>query len=132
MNDLKSKATSFAKPYIDKSIKTGRTTQLPFKAHTSTNGKLGIALSLLLSSAALIGVTILFTHGVAKHASNRYRNATDGALDKLGHKAHEKTEEVKSVAADKAEETKGKIADAKDNAKQATAQAKETANKATS
>jgi len=103
---LKDKAVVFARPYVEQGLSRSKATQLPFKAHTSTNAKASIAASLFLSAIAVTGVAVLLMHGVAKHASTRYRTASDETLNKLSRKANEVVEDAKSVVDEKVAEAK--------------------------
>jgi len=116
MHTLKDKAVVFVKPYVNQGLAKSRATQIPFKAHTSNNAKAGIGASLFFSILAFAGVAALVTHGVAKRTSERYRNASDDAIAKVGKTVTKKAEKVKAVVEREADK--------------ATAQAKETIDKA--
>lgn len=112
MQNLREKAIVFAKPYIDQGLAHSKATQLPFKAHTSTNGKIGIVAAIFIGSLALAGVTALVSHSVARHTNRHYRKASDEFINKIEKQCncvHDDVEDVIEDATDKVKKVVGKI-----------------------
>lgn len=115
MNTLKKRALVLLQPSIDEGLRRSKATQLPFKAHTSTNAKVGIIASLFLSTLALGAVAAVITHGVAKRVSPEYRKSSERTLDDLGKKVAIKVEETRAVVSRGAKDLRKRAEDTVDD-----------------
>jgi len=106
MSNLKEKSVMFVKPYVNKGLDRSRSIQIPFKAHTSTNAKVGILASLAISTVALLGVTALIGHGIAKRLNPEYGSMVDTKIRRLSKQTKDKLDEASKDSEDIAEKGK--------------------------
>jgi len=84
----------------DAHLRKAKAYQLPVKAHTSTNAKIALAVSVIYSSVALGAVLATLAHSVAYSKSETYRKKVDAKRKKADIWADSTAEKANSVAED--------------------------------